>query len=477
MSQMNRTELEAVIHRVETGLLPNPQLWSAVPVPATLTERMAFYRTPGVSVAVIREGRVEWAKGYGTREDGRDLPVGPRTMFQAASISKPVAGLAALRLASEGRLDLDEPIDSYLTSWRIPDGDGWRPRVTIRHILSHSSGLSVHGFPGYRRRGPRPTVKQILDGDPPANTAAVRPVILPGTQWLYSGGAFTVLQVILEDVTGLPFPRLMKELVLDPLGMADSTYEQPLPESRWEQAAMGHYFSGSPLVGGFHVYPEMAAAGLWTTPTDLAKMAAGLVRAAGGETHPFLAPWVVREMLTSQYEGIMGLGFFVEGEGESASFRHSGDNAGYKAMLVAHPARRSGAVVMTNADGSEELRKEVLRAIAREYGWPVNWFGALPPRPSEGSADADARRACAGDYELKAGRRMAIRVAPNGLTLTVDGQPPLALHPESDWRYFSEELNLEVVFLRDDRGRVTGLRLVQEREIEARRLDGNAMAD
>src|SRR5579859_3674956 len=210
------------IRRVESGLLVEPTLYGEKPRVAAITERMAFARVPGVSIAVIDDGELAWAMGYGVRENGRPDPVATETRFQAASISKPTTAFAVLRLVHEGRLDLDEDIQRYLRSWSLPANGAWQPRLTLRHLLSHTGGVTVPAFPGYLPDEPIPTLRQVLDGTPPANTSPIRVDTLPGLQHRYSGGGTTIVQQLLIDVVGQPFPVLMRDLVLDPLGMEHS---------------------------------------------------------------------------------------------------------------------------------------------------------------------------------------------------------------------------------------------------------------
>src|SRR6266851_5244466 len=230
--------------------------------------RMAALHVPGASVAIIDGYRIVWAHGYGVMEFGSSNQVTPDTRFQAASISKPVAALAALKLVEEGKLSLDEDVNRKLKSWKVPENEFTREeKVTLRRLLSHSAGLTVHGFPGYDVDEKLPAVPQILDGMKPANTAAVRVDITPGTKSRYSGGGITVMQLLMTDVTGRTFPELMQALVLARIGMQHSTYQQPLPDESAESAATGHRENGDKIHGRWHIYPEMAAAGLWTTPT------------------------------------------------------------------------------------------------------------------------------------------------------------------------------------------------------------------
>ncbi|CAN5744330.1 hypothetical protein BH23GEM9_BH23GEM9_11110 [soil metagenome] len=357
------------VQRVEEGLLTAVTIRgrsSEMP----LLERMRFYNVPGVSIAVIDDGRIAWARAYGVKRAGGTEPVDTATLFQAASISKPVSAIAALRLVEQGRLSLDADVNASLTSWRLEEnGFTRRQPVTLRRLLSHNAGLTVHGFRGYASGEDVPTLVQVLGGEQPANSAAVRPDTIPGSIWRYSGGGSSVVQQLMEDITGKSFPALLRELVLEPADMVHSGFEQPLPAHRVAAAATGHRPGGQPVAGAWHTYPEMFAAGLWTTPLDLARLAIEVQRAAAERPGSILSPATAREMLTVQ-AGAYGLGFGLEPGDGWTGFSHGGANEGYRALLYAMTNGR-GAVVMTNGDNGSPLAAEILRAIAREYDWPV----------------------------------------------------------------------------------------------------------
>ncbi|MEK7832245.1 MAG: serine hydrolase domain-containing protein [Acidobacteriota bacterium] len=274
------------IASVESGLLPAVVIKDQTTA-MTIADRMKHYKVPGVSVAVINDGKIEWAKGYGVTEaGGGSTPVTSDTMFQAASISKPVAAMGMLALVEKGLLTLDEDVNVKLKSWKVPDNDFTKEqKVTLRRLASHSAGLTVHGFRGYAAGEAVPTTVQILDGQKPANSAAVRVDVLPGSKWRYSGGGITVMQLLMTEAAGKPFPALMQESVLGKIGMNNSTYEQPLPADKTAKAAMGHRANGEIVKGKFHAYPEMAAAGLWTRSRMccLARLALAGADSAGRE--------------------------------------------------------------------------------------------------------------------------------------------------------------------------------------------------
>jgi CubicO group peptidase (beta-lactamase class C family) len=280
----------------------------------SLAERMRHYNVPGLSVAVINNCRLTLARGYGEAERGKIVK--PTTLFQAGSISKPVAAAGAMRLVDDGRLSLDRDVRTVLRGWKVPDSPHLADKpVTLRGLLSHGAGLSVHGFRGYAKGEPFPTVVQVLNGEKPANSEAVVVAQPPGS-WRYSGGGYTVAQLLMTEAAGEPFPQILQRLVLKPLGMTQSSFEQPLPEVRHALAATGYRADGKPVDGKWHSYPEMAAAGLWTTPSDLSRFLLGVHHASQGKADTFLSRAAAEAMITSQ-TGIHGAGFVLSGKGHT----------------------------------------------------------------------------------------------------------------------------------------------------------------
>lgn len=331
---------------------------------ALVASLMEKHKIPGVSVAVVQDGKIAWARGWGVKDAGGKDPVVPETLFQAASISKPVAAIGALRLVNDQQLALDENVNARLRTWKLPETDFTAAKkVTLRMLLSHTGGLSVHGFHGYMPGEEVPTLPQVLDGGKPANSAAVRVTAPPGAKFVYSGGGYCILQQLMMDATGKAFQELLRERVLDPLGMKQSTFDQPLPEARRSAAARGHQKDGTRLPkGDWAVHPELAAAGLWTTPSDLARFATAIQK-----RDKILSETLYLEFFTPQAGGPTGLGIFVQDAGR---FKHAGSNAGFRCLMVACRDTPQSAVVMTNSDSGGALTQEVVAAIAREYGWP-----------------------------------------------------------------------------------------------------------
>ena len=233
---------------------------------AFVLAQMARRHVPGLSLAIIQDGKIIEARAYGVTDRGITRSVGTTTLFQAGSISKSVAALGALHLVERGKLDLDTDVNAALKSWKLPSSEFTTSKpVTLRGLLSHTAGLTVHGFPGYDTDSVVPSLVQVLDGAKPANTDAIRVEAIPGASWNYSGGGYTIMQQMVIDVTGQRFPDFMRQTVLAPLGMTQSSYEQPLPAPLAATTAAGHYQDGRIVRGRWHLYPEMAAAGLWTT--------------------------------------------------------------------------------------------------------------------------------------------------------------------------------------------------------------------
>jgi len=397
------------IARVEQGLRHPVEVAGRADVRFTIEERMAAFAVPGVSIAVLDSGRIAWAKGYGVKEAGRSGAVTTETLFQAASISKPVSVFGLLRMVEEGVLDLDANVNRTLTSWKIPENRFTRREdVTLRRIVSHSAGLTIHGFPGYEVGAPLPTLPEVLAGMPPANTGPVTADTFPGAVWRYSGGGMTVMQLLMTEVADKPFEQLMSELVLGPVGMSHSTFAQPLPADRMGDAASAHRRDGPVIPGKWHVYPEQAAAGLWTTPSDLARLAIEVRNAYEGRSS-LLSRAMAREMLRRQM-GQSGLGFMVGGSGVAFRYHHGGSNEGYRCQFVAFLEDGKGAVIMTNGDAGQELIQEILLAIADEYDWPAVEQRRVDPVVLE----SELLNATAGEYRFGPGAGIVVRLVIDG---------------------------------------------------------------
>lgn len=451
---------EARIGRVLNGLRPPVSIRGRSPVLFAIGDRMAAEHVPGISIAVVDAGKIAWSRGIGLKEVGTASPVTTTTLFEAQSISKAVAATAALVLVNSGQIDLDQSPNMYLKSWKLPYNDFQAHHsVTIREVLSHSSGLNVGSFEGYRPAEQIPTLSQILNGEKPAKNPPVRVNSVPGSMFRYSGGGAEVMQQLLCDVVQEPFPALMRHLVLAPLEMNSSTYEQPLPSDRQAEAASGHDGNGAVIEGNWPIQPELAAAGLWTTPTDLAKWELTIAKAWQGERTALFSKRIATEMITVQ-KAPYGLGVEVQGKGPALEFSHGGSNSGFRALAVMFPAVSKGAVIMANGDRADALIEELLTSIATEYGWParaqvernivslstgqlnaVVGTYALPPGPSGAPVTYEVTRE---------GNRVFAQI--KGLASYPKGE----IYPASPSSFFTLG-GIDTTFDLDSSGRSTGL--------------------
>jgi CubicO group peptidase (beta-lactamase class C family) len=360
----------AVLHAAPPVAAENSADARRSAVEASILSGMEKFQVPGASIAIIDNYAVLWSAGYGDAIAGGDRKVTPETLFQAASISKPITALATLKLVEKGELDLDGAVNEQLKGWQIPAGSvTTRLPIRVRDLLSHHSGLAVHGFIGYAKSEPRPTLLQVLNGEQPANSPPVQPFLRPGYKFSYSGGGYCVLQQLLIETSGQAFPDFMRQNVLGPLKMAHSTFDQPLPESRAGEAAAGHRIKRKVIEGDCHIYPEMAAAGLWTTPSDLSLAGIDIAKSYAGHEGTLLSQATTRQMLTRE-NASFGLGLVVQGEGERLAFSHGGGNEGFRCQLVAFPATGQGLVIMTNSDTGGGMLGHVIKAASEAYDWP-----------------------------------------------------------------------------------------------------------
>jgi CubicO group peptidase (beta-lactamase class C family) len=390
---ISTNDVETRIQRVEHGLVVfDTDLQVQWGKTETLAERMDHYQVPGVSIVIINDFQIEWAKGYGVLEAGADEPVTVDTLFHAGSIAKPVSAAAVLTLVESGLLDLDENVNDKLVSWQVPENEYTQEeKVTLRRLLSHSAGLE-DGFTNRTSSDPMPTyttpageaptvtIQELLDGVPGVDVDGVTHVTsVPGTNYRYANADYAIVELLVVDVTQQPYPEFMNEAVLAPLGMAFSTFEQPLPEDLHARATTEHDVNGQPFEGDRLHFPLLAAGGLWTTPSDLARFAIEIMLAYRGQSDRLLSQEMAIEMLTPQIDtpddflsDFCGLGFHLADEGQGLLLQHTGATWGSTGVLWVYPERGQGAVVMTNSASSNGvIRFEILLSIAAEYGWPL----------------------------------------------------------------------------------------------------------
>ena len=421
-----------------------------------IVQQMQRRHIPGMSIAIVDGGKIVKAKGYGVLEAGKATPVTPDTLFMAASISKTVTATAALVYVDNGKLSLEENINSKLTTWKVPDSEFAREsKVTLRSALSHTAGLTTPYFNGYAVGDPLPSLVQILDGQEPANSKPVRVEFVPGTKWSYSGGGYLVVQQLLIDVSGKPFPELMQDSVLGPLAMTNSTFQQPLPSGRASQAATGHGNDRAKVVGRWHVYPEMAAAGLWTTASDLGRFVIGLQQALAGVPKSVLTQSTARQMVTVQKEEY-GLGTFLNGKDDSLRFQHFGRDEGFDSAMIAYAATGKGAIILFNANDDSSMGRRIFGEIAEHYHWPGY---PKPPHRSAATASVspDVLAKYEGQYRIAPDQVITFAARNGRLFTQSDGMDDEEFALEAEQRFVSAERNVEATFTTGTDGLVTGL--------------------
>jgi CubicO group peptidase (beta-lactamase class C family) len=318
---------------------------------------------PGAVIALVHNGEPAYARGYGFADVEGGRPMATDTVFQAASISKTVTAWGVMRLVDQGLLELDAPVERYLTRWRLPPSEFDHEGVTLRRILSHTAGLTLHGYPGIPPGEPLPTLEESLDGGHPG-TEPVRVQSEPGTAYAYSGGGYTLLQLVVEEVTGELFADYMRREILQPLGMNRSSYT-------WDAAlqpdtAVGYSREGQALPN--YLFIEQGPASLYSTADDLARFAAAGLPGPNGEPpgRGVLAPATLELMYSpaeNTEEQSYGLGYQMNVFGPGI-IGHAGSNQGWKTFFGVIPATAEGVVVLTNGDNGRNLRAALIEELA-----------------------------------------------------------------------------------------------------------------
>jgi CubicO group peptidase (beta-lactamase class C family) len=452
------THHERALQAVEEGLLTANAIKGHLGESLSLQERMAYYRVPGFSLAYIEQSELVWAKGFGVKEARVDDPVTHATIFQAASISKPVTAMIVLSLVEAGVLDLDADVNEALHTWHIPDNEHTKEhKVTLRRLLSHTAGMSVSGYRGYPDGAPLPTFRQILDGEPPANSEPVRVVQAPGKGFTYSGGGYVVVQQLLEEVTGKSLADLAQEFVFDKLGMAHSTFEPILPERYVPQAATAHRDNGDPVPGKWHTYPEGAPASLWSTPADLAHLVVEVLKSNNAESGRVLSPEMTRHMLTPQVAW-MGLGYVVDEKDGWTWITHGGWNEGFHSDFLGFLNTGQGVVWMTNGENGKLLGHEVMRGLAKVFGWPV--YSQLEKIVAQVDPAVYAR--LAGKFRYVDYPEFSVEIIKDGDHLVLqesEGGIRFQLYPESENEFFCLHRHEKFTFIINAQGEVNTLKI------------------
>jgi CubicO group peptidase (beta-lactamase class C family) len=429
---------------VQTG---NNDTWN-------LAERMKTYNIKGVSIAVIHNYQIEWARGYGLADVSENRPVTETTLFQAASISKSLNSVGVLKLVQEKKLDLNTDINKYLFTWKFPyDTVSHNKIITLTNLLSHTAGLTVHGFPGYAKGETIPSLPEIFNGQKPANTEAIRSSTEPEKRLIYSGGGTTITQMIVMDITKEPYDIYMQKNVLDPLGMNASSYKQPPSADKEKLLSTGYKPDGSEVPGKYHIYPEQAAAGLWTNPTDLCRYIIETQLSWQGKSSKVLTPEMTRLRLTPVLEDA-ALGTFVNsrGTGSLKYFNHNGGNEGFSCTSIGCRDNGEGVVIMTNSDNGSPLCEEIANSVATVYKWKDYY---LPEIKKVIDIDESVAIKYPGKYDAD-GMKITIKMSDNGLLLNAIGDYFWQVYFTSDSDFFLREYRGSLRFKTDADKKVTG---------------------
>ena len=353
-----------MLKEIENSLMPAIGIEGYPIKKAHILEQMERYGVPGCSIALIEEGKIAWTKAYGQAKKG--IPLSTETLFQTGSFTKSITALASLILVDEGKLSLNQDINTQLRSWKMPENSYTAfNKVCLKHLLSHTSGCNIIAFDGYCHTASLPSLQQILDGNTPAQNPPIRVGAIPGSAISYSGGGYVVVQQLIEDATGLPFSSFIESRILKPLKMKNTTFDD-----KAKNLASGHIDTTRVIEGDFRRYPEKAASGLWSTPTDFAQFLIYLQSAFLEELPRPLIPKTLLDLMTTPFIFPFGLGLVVDGERENFEINHRGRTCGYTCGFVLFPHLKKGAVIMTNADNANLLISEIFRSIAKIYHWP-----------------------------------------------------------------------------------------------------------
>lgn len=434
------------INSIENSLIKNIQIKGDSIQKFNILERMDFYKVPGVSIAIVENGKIKWAKGYGYANTETGTKVNASTLFQAGSISKPLAALSALKLFENDSLDLNKDVNYYLKNWQIPENKFTETeKVTLEKLLTHTAGMTVHGFPGYQQTDKFPEIIDVLNGN--GNTGKIVVDTIPGSIWRYSGGGYTVMEKVVEDVSGLSLDAYMSKNILLPIGMKNSTYQQPIAKEFQNNISAAYDGNGELIKGLWNNYPEQAAAGLWTTPSDLAMYCMEIQDIVQGKKNGVLTKETVDKMLT-KHKNDWGLGPSLQNEKDSLIFGHGGKNAGFTNDMKAYVYQGNAIIVMTNADNGSKLISEIKNAISNYYNWSIS-----QPKTIEVIELSDTTlKQYVGKYELKEQSLiLEVQFKENQLFLTNTPIGNLNLSPMTNTKFLDLESGTVIEFLVDEK--------------------------
>jgi CubicO group peptidase (beta-lactamase class C family) len=398
----------------------------------TLQDRMSFYKVPSVSIAVIENGKIVWAKAYGYADTEKKTLANQNTIYQVASISKSLTGFSIMQLVQSNRLSLDVDIRQYLKSWQFPENDLSKGQsITLKNLLSHTAGLSTRGFMGYKSSEIIPTINQVLNGEKPANNEAVKSIFQPGTQYQYSGGGYTIIQKILLDNIDKDYNKLMQKMLLQPLQMNNSRYAVRLPKDI-SNYALAYDANMKPVEGKYYAYPDYAAGGLWSTATDIAKFVIAVQNSfVKGTT--LLDKKYAKQMLTPVLEDY-ALGFGIQEKGGEKYFWHEGECYGFRSLYYGSLTEGNGVVILTNAypENGRPFVHEVLNSIAVTYGWK-DFYN--PTKKKLFTVTNDNLNKYVGEYKSE-NPPISINITNQNGTLYLTARRPEPMYPISQHTFF-----------------------------------------
>jgi len=439
--------------KIENNLRPPVSIKGQETPPMKLVDKMTELKVPGVSIAVVKNGELYWAKSYGVANTETGKKVNNETLFQAGSISKPLAALAALQLVEQGLVDLDQEVNKYLKGWKVPESKfDENQKLTLRHLLTHTGGTTVHGFPGYTDKDDFPTDEDVLNGK--GNTPAVFIDTEPGTNWRYSGGGYTIMEKMVEDVSGQPFDEYMSEHVLSKLGMTSSTYSQPLPASLKANASLAYSRKGKIIDGSYHHYPEQAAAGLWTTPTDLASYVTEIQKIYAGKEGGVISSDMAKQMLVS-HKGNWGLGPALRGEDENLMFGHGGKNAGFTNNMLAQIHKGNAIIVMTSGDNGSEIIDLLQKNISATYDMGISELKEIEVI----EISEDKLKRFVGTYQMEDNDKFKATVKVKKGKVVIKTRSNHILEPIGPLTFQDIKDPETLIFQEDENGNITGLKV------------------
>lgn len=441
------------IKNVENSLVGWAQIKDNDFVKWKIIDRMKFYNVPAVSIAVINNGKIEWLKAYGLADKNENRKADVNTLFQAASVSKMINALGILKISEEHLIEIDEPVNIYLESYGITQADSVNGPVTIANLLSHTAGFNNPGFEGYEYGDTIPTLMQIINGNSPANNPPIHQDFKAGVKFLYSGGGVLISQKIIEDLLKISYDKWITKTVLNPLNMNSSSYDQPLPQEKWKLSATGYDVNGKLVSDRILVYPQLAAAGLWTTPSDLCQVLLTIVNSSKGKDS-FIKQETAKRMISPFLEkGSSGLGTSLRSWGEQQYLYHTGANRGFRTVGIINIEEEKGAVVMINSDQFDFVM-EIIKSISLVYDWKDYYspqFQTPVPPPVSKQEDYE------GVYETEDSLNFVITFSNNNYFITIGDDAPQKMYFNTEDEFFILEELSQCTFEKNAEGKITGI--------------------